>query len=130
AISKPRSRVISKKPTNAAFAMSGSSTAGESVCSAKRSAKFSHARRQWRHSATLLLRRAAGARPSGLCEDRRAGSALMSIPKRVLGRTGEQVSILCLGGWHIRAVEDDNEAIRIMHTAIGEGLTFFDNAWD
>src|SRR3954466_14627198 len=54
----------------------------------------------------------------------------MSIPKRVLGRTGEQVSILCLGGWHIRAVEDDNEAIRIMHTAIGEGLTFFDNAWD
>ena len=61
---------------------------------------------------------------------RSAVIALMSIPKRVLGRTGEQVSILCLGGWHIRAVEDDNEAIRIMHTAIGEGLTFFDNAWD
>ncbi len=54
----------------------------------------------------------------------------MSIPRRVLGRTGEEVSILCLGGWHIRAVKDDNEAIRIMHTAIGEGLTFFDNAWD
>lgn len=40
------------------------------------------------------------------------------------------MSILCLGGWHIRAVEDDNEAIRIMHAAIGEGLNFFDNAWD
>jgi len=40
------------------------------------------------------------------------------------------VSILCLGGWHIRSIQDDNEAIRIMQTAIGEGLTFFDNAWD
>jgi aryl-alcohol dehydrogenase-like predicted oxidoreductase len=47
-----------------------------------------------------------------------------------LGRTGEQVSILCLGGWHIGSVKDDQEAIRIMHAAIDEGLTFFDNAWD
>jgi aryl-alcohol dehydrogenase-like predicted oxidoreductase len=52
------------------------------------------------------------------------------LPQRVLGRTGEKVSIICLGGWHIGAVKDDNEAIRIMHTAIDEGLTFFDNAWD
>jgi aryl-alcohol dehydrogenase-like predicted oxidoreductase len=41
-----------------------------------------------------------------------------------------RVSILCLGGWHIGAVKDDREAIRIMHAAIDEGLTFFDNAWD
>ena len=52
------------------------------------------------------------------------------IPTRVLGRTGQRVSILCLGGWHIGSVKDDNEAIRIMHAAIDEGLTFFDNAWD
>jgi aryl-alcohol dehydrogenase-like predicted oxidoreductase len=52
------------------------------------------------------------------------------IPTRTLGRTGVNVSVLCLGGWHIRAVKDDNEAIRIMHAAIDEGLTFFDNAWD
>ncbi len=52
------------------------------------------------------------------------------LPTRRLGRTGEQVSILCLGGWHIGAVEDKNEAVRIMHAAIDEGLTFFDNAWD
>ena len=35
-----------------------------------------------------------------------------------------------LGGWHIGSVKDENEAIRIMHTAIDEGMTFFDNAWD
>jgi predicted aldo/keto reductase-like oxidoreductase len=53
-----------------------------------------------------------------------------AIPTRPLGRTGEQVSLLCLGGWHIRSVKDDNEAIRIMHAALDGGMTFFDNAWD
>ena len=52
------------------------------------------------------------------------------LPTRPLGKTGERVSIICLGGWHIRAVKDDKEAIKIMHTALDEGLTFFDNAWD
>ncbi|MCI0459980.1 MAG: aldo/keto reductase [Gemmataceae bacterium] len=52
------------------------------------------------------------------------------LPTRPLGRTRQQVSILCLGGWHIGAVKDEKEAIRIMHRAIDEGMTFFDNAWD
>src|SRR5207247_1697698 len=52
------------------------------------------------------------------------------LPTRPLGRTGVNVSILCLGGWHIGSVQNEEEAIRIMHTAIDEGLTFFDNAWD
>src|SRR5262249_4970486 len=52
------------------------------------------------------------------------------LPTRPLGKTGQRVSILCLGGWHIGSVKDENEAIKIMHTAIDEGLTFFDNAWD
>lgn len=52
------------------------------------------------------------------------------IPTRVLGRTGQRVSIICLGGWHIGAVKDEKEAIRIMHAAIDEGVNFFDNAWD
>ena len=52
------------------------------------------------------------------------------IPTRVLGRTKERVSIICLGGWHIGAVQDKSEAIRIMHAALDEGITFFDNAWD
>ena len=54
------------------------------------------------------------------------------LPTRKLGGTNEQVSILCLGGWHIGAVanKDRGEAIHIMHKAIDEGMTFFDNAWD
>ncbi len=41
-----------------------------------------------------------------------------------------KVSMICLGGWHIGDVKDKKEAIKIMHAAIDEGLTFFDNAWD
>ena len=40
------------------------------------------------------------------------------------------MSIVALGGWHIGAVKDEAEAIRIMHAAIDEGINFFDNAWD
>jgi predicted aldo/keto reductase-like oxidoreductase len=52
------------------------------------------------------------------------------LPTRPLGKTGQRVSILCLGGWHIGAVAGEQEAVRIMHAAIDEGITFFDNAWD
>jgi uncharacterized protein len=55
---------------------------------------------------------------------------MTAIPTRPLGKTGEHVSILCLGGWHVRSVKDDAESIRIMHAAIDGGMTFFDNAWD
>jgi predicted aldo/keto reductase-like oxidoreductase len=57
-------------------------------------------------------------------------AASKGLPTRPLGKTGVRVSIICLGGWHIGAVKDENEAIRIMHSALDEGLTFFDNAWD
>src|SRR3954462_12906651 len=52
------------------------------------------------------------------------------LPTRPLGKTGEKVSLLCLGGWHIGSVKEDAEAVKIMHAAIDEGITFFDNAWD
>jgi len=52
------------------------------------------------------------------------------LPTRPLGKTGVKVSTLCLGGWHIGDVKDKDEAIKIMHSAIDEGITFFDNAWD
>jgi aryl-alcohol dehydrogenase-like predicted oxidoreductase len=52
------------------------------------------------------------------------------LPTRVLGRTQIRVPIIGLGGWHIGSVKDEKEAFRIMHAAMDEGLTFFDNAWD
>jgi predicted aldo/keto reductase-like oxidoreductase len=57
-----------------------------------------------------------------------AGST--GLPTRVLGRTGQRVSILALGGWHIGTFKDDAEAVRFMQAALDEGITFFDNAWD
>jgi uncharacterized protein len=84
-------------------------------------------RREFMQAATVLASAAA------LADEvlgQTSSASGTGLPTRVLGRTGERVSILCLGGWHIGAVKDDGEAIRIMHAAVGEGLTFFDNAWD
>ena len=81
----------------------------------------------------FLKQAAAGVTMAALAQDVLASQSAASatgMPTRVLGRTGQRVSILCLGGWHIGAVKDDAEAIRIMHAAIDEGITFFDNAWD
>lgn len=51
------------------------------------------------------------------------------IPRRTLGSTGQQVSALGLGGFHI-GKPSEKKAIAIMHRAIDEGITFFDNCWD
>lgn len=51
------------------------------------------------------------------------------IPHRPLGKTGVDVPIMCLGGFHIGVPERD-EAIKIIHTAIDGGITFMDNAWE
>jgi predicted aldo/keto reductase-like oxidoreductase len=72
---------------------------------------------------------AAGA-ALGLAGAARADEPDKGLPTRPLGKTGQRVSILCLGGWHIGAVKDKKEAIKIMHAALDEGLFFFDNAWD
>ncbi len=51
------------------------------------------------------------------------------LPTRPLGTTGERVTIIGLGGWDIGTAEE-KDAIAIMHEAIDNGLTFFDNCWD
>jgi aryl-alcohol dehydrogenase-like predicted oxidoreductase len=49
---------------------------------------------------------------------------------RTLGRTGEQVSLLGLGGYHVGTQADEQESIRIVRSAIDRGVTFLDNSWD
>jgi predicted aldo/keto reductase-like oxidoreductase len=51
------------------------------------------------------------------------------MPYRELGRTGERVSLIGLGGAHIGFGEED-ASIRLMRSASDRGITFFDNAWD
>ena len=81
----------------------------------------------------FLKQAAAGATAAALAESVLAQTAPASatgLPTRVLGRTGQRVSILCIGGWHIGSLKDDAESIRLMQAALDEGITFFDNAWD
>jgi len=53
------------------------------------------------------------------------------VPKRRLGRTDEQVSIVGMGGFHIgHPYTPDNDAIKLIHAAIDRGITFMDNSWD
>ena len=48
---------------------------------------------------------------------------------RTLGRTGERVSIVGVGGFHL-SVPSEAEAIRIVRTALDSGVNFLDNSWD
>lgn len=54
----------------------------------------------------------------------------VEMPYRTLGRTGEKVSMVGLGGHHIGIQRDEQESIRIIRTAIDSGINFLDNCWD
>jgi aryl-alcohol dehydrogenase-like predicted oxidoreductase len=53
------------------------------------------------------------------------------MPTRTLGRTGVEVSLIGLGGWHLGFdYIDEQLSIRIIRTAIDNGINFMDNCWD
>lgn len=53
------------------------------------------------------------------------------IPRRPLGRTGEKISAIGLGGFHLGKPElSEMEAVRIVRTGIDNGINFLDNCWD
>jgi len=52
-----------------------------------------------------------------------------SVPTRVLGRSGEKISMVGLGGYHL-GVPNEQESIRIVRTALDNGINFLDNCWD
>ncbi|HVH47992.1 MAG TPA: hypothetical protein VM925_36910, partial [Labilithrix sp.] len=45
-----------------------------------------------------------------------------TMPRRALGKTGVEVSLVGLGGYHVGNVKDDAEAVRMVQTAIDRGL--------
>jgi predicted aldo/keto reductase-like oxidoreductase len=51
------------------------------------------------------------------------------MPTRRLGKTGVEVSMVGLGGFHL-GLHDEATAVRIVRTAVDHGLTFMDNCWD
>ncbi|MDI1446902.1 aldo/keto reductase [Polyangium sp. 6x1] len=52
------------------------------------------------------------------------------MPIRILGRTGERVSVVGLGGYHIGMQDDPQESLRIIRAALDHGVNFLDNCWD
>ncbi len=86
---------------------------------------------------------AAGVVALGACKQKSASGAApkdgtvplpppneASVPQRQLGKTGVSVSMVGLGGYHLGNAADENEAARMVHTAIDRGVTFMDNCWD
>jgi aryl-alcohol dehydrogenase-like predicted oxidoreductase len=73
-------------------------------------------------AASILL---AGASKDALRAESRNG-----IPYRTLGHTGEKVSVVGLGGYHLGKQADPQESIRIIRTGLDEGINFLDNCWD
>ena len=57
-------------------------------------------------------------------------SSPSGIPTRPLGKTGERVSIIAYGGWDSVANKSDKESVKLMHEALEEGITFWENAWE
>jgi len=80
-------------------------------------------RRKFLTAAAAGLAMGVGSPVLAAQEDNPAG-----VPRRPLGKTGEKVSIVGVGGWHIGSIPE-REAIALMHEAIDQGMTFFDNSW-
>lgn len=60
-----------------------------------------------------------------------AGNRHPDMKYRPLGTTGELVSAIGLGGWHLALKHVDKKlAKKIVHSAIDHGINFMDNSWD
>lgn len=60
-----------------------------------------------------------------------AGTRHPDMKYRPLGTTGELVSAIGLGGWHLALKSVDKKlAKKIIHAAIDHGINFMDNSWD
>src|SRR5437870_13612922 len=59
------------------------------------------------------------------------GAQTSTMIYRTLGSTGEKVSAIGVGGWHLGLERIDEQlAIRIVRSAIDHGINFLDNCWD
>src|SRR3989475_1217253 len=60
-----------------------------------------------------------------------AKGSKQGVPYRTLGRTGERVSAVGMGGFHLAQPGlEEAESIRLIRTAVDRGINFMDNSWD
>jgi len=65
-------------------------------------------------------------------DEANAGAVAGGVPLRPLGKTGQMVSSICLGG-HAATnpkLMDEKQSLRLIQRAVDEGITFMDNCWD
>ena len=76
----------------------------------------------------------AAAATTNLHMEAQAGAGALArsadMQYRPLGRTGETVSAIGLGGYHIGVQPDPADSVRLIRTAIDRGINFMDNSWD
>src|SRR3954454_5319806 len=58
-----------------------------------------------------------------------AAEVKQGIPYRTLGKTGEKVSLVGVGGAHIGRISEQ-ESLQIVRAALDRGINFLDNSWD
>jgi uncharacterized protein len=90
-------------------------------------------RRTFLRSATLAgagTMTARSASPAGQTGDSMQQAPSYTVPRRPLGKTGVDVSILGVGGFHLGSVKDQQEANALVGRALDCGINFFDNAWE
>ena len=90
-------------------------------------------RREFLKSATVV---GVGAAIPANAQSRSTSNASVKRPEspgmiyRELGTTGERVSAIGMGGYHLGKQKHADESIRLMHAGIDRGITFLDNCWD
>jgi len=60
----------------------------------------------------------------------KGGVAEFQSPQRAMGKTGLQVSILGVGGYHLGTASGQPEVNDMIAKALDHGINFFDNAWE
>jgi uncharacterized protein len=79
----------------------------------------------------FLTSAAATVMSAGISRQAWAAGTKAGVPLRILGHTGERVSIVGIGGYHLaRPGVDTEESIRIVRTGLDQGINFLDNCWD
>src|ERR1700746_2721187 len=79
----------------------------------------------------FLKSAAATVMSAGIGRQAWADGTKTGVPMRILGHTGERVSIVGIGGYHLsRPGVDAEESIRIVRSGLDQGINFLDNCWD
>src|SRR6201998_2961782 len=79
----------------------------------------------------FLKSAAATMMSAGISRQAWADGTKTGVPLRILGHTGEKVSIVGIGGYHLaRPGVGAEESIRIVRSGLDQGINFLDNCWD